>query len=464
MRRITLTAAALVLGLAGSLAVITEAYTTFGKWASSSVVYYINPSNHDVTATAAEAAVRAGASAWTQQSGANFQFAYGGRVSATTTGYDSRNIVIFRNVANSGAIATTYYWTSGGTVVDADIIFWDGGWTFFTGSSGCSSGAYIEDIATHEFGHALGLRHSSVTGATMYASYSRCSTQVRSLAADDIAGVRALYPATSTNTAPVVTISAPVNLTTILQGTALTFAGAATDKEDGNLTSKLAWTSSLEGPLGGGGSFSRVLSAGTHTIKATVTDSRGLSASKQVTVTVTASTNKAPSVTISKPANLAIFKEGTAISFAGSATDPEDGGLTAKLKWRSSLDGALGTGGSLSRVLRVGTHLISASVTDSGGKSASKTVSITVSPSALQPSAILLSATGAKYRGSPYADLKWSGAIASKVDIYRNNVRIVTTANDGSHRDGLQKGTSSATYRVCAAGTSTCSKSVVVSF
>jgi matrix metalloproteinase-20 (enamelysin) len=81
--------------------------------------------------------------------------------------------------------------------VDADIVFWDGGFRFFAGTSGCSGGFYIEDIAAHEFGHALGLGHSTVTSATMYPSTSACNTANRSLDADDVAGVRALYPPSS---------------------------------------------------------------------------------------------------------------------------------------------------------------------------------------------------------------------------------------------------------------------------
>ena len=55
-------------------------------------------------------------------------------------------------------------------------------------------GFYIEDIAAHEFGHALGLGHSTSTSATMYPSVSSCSAGNRTLDADDIAGARALYP------------------------------------------------------------------------------------------------------------------------------------------------------------------------------------------------------------------------------------------------------------------------------
>src|SRR3954453_7794074 len=104
---------------------------------------------------------------------------------------------MFRNASSGSAIATTYTWFSGSQMIDADIVFWDAGFQFFTGSSGCSGGFYIEDIAAHEFGHALGLGHSAATGATMYPSVSSCATGNRTLDADDIAGVEALYPPVS---------------------------------------------------------------------------------------------------------------------------------------------------------------------------------------------------------------------------------------------------------------------------
>lgn len=91
--------------------------------------------------------------------------------------------------------------------------------------------------------------------------------------------------------------------------------------------------------------------------------------------------NTAPSVTISSPANGSTFAEGATISFSGSASDTQDGNLTANLVWTSSLDGQIGTGGSFSRTLSVGTHTITASVTDSGGLTGSASVSVTVSAS-----------------------------------------------------------------------------------
>ena len=46
----------------------------------------------------------------------------------------------------------------------------------------------------HEFGHTLGLQHSTVS-ATMSTSTTRATTKARPLAPDDIAGISMLYPA-----------------------------------------------------------------------------------------------------------------------------------------------------------------------------------------------------------------------------------------------------------------------------
>jgi subtilisin family serine protease len=88
--------------------------------------------------------------------------------------------------------------------------------------------------------------------------------------------------------------------------------------------------------------------------------------------------NDTPVVVITSPADGATFGTGASISFAGSATDTEDLDLTAILSWSSDKDGALGTGGSFLKVLSDGTHKITASATDSGSKTGSASVTITV--------------------------------------------------------------------------------------
>jgi hypothetical protein len=170
------------------------AYVANGPtWSQPQTSYYINATNLDLPGFSAETAVRSGADVWLLQAAA-FRFAYTGLSSQTTTTNDGINLVVFRNASSGSAIATTYWWSQGSRIVDADIVFWDGAFQFFAGATGCSGGFYIEDIAAHEFGHALGLGHSTSTSATMYPSVSYCNMGNRTLDADDIAGVTALYP------------------------------------------------------------------------------------------------------------------------------------------------------------------------------------------------------------------------------------------------------------------------------
>jgi len=88
--------------------------------------------------------------------------------------------------------------------------------------------------------------------------------------------------------------------------------------------------------------------------------------------------NEAPVVTIVQPDDGATFDSGASITFKGTATDTEDGDLTASLKWTSSIDGQIGTRGSFSFALSDGIHVITAEVTDSGSKTGSSSITITI--------------------------------------------------------------------------------------
>ncbi len=91
--------------------------------------------------------------------------------------------------------------------------------------------------------------------------------------------------------------------------------------------------------------------------------------------------NELPTVYITSPADGSTFDSGATILFEGTASDSEDGDLTANLVWTSSIDGGdggIGTGGSFSTTLSDGTHTITAEVTDSGGETGSASIGITV--------------------------------------------------------------------------------------
>jgi len=80
------------------------------------------------------------------------------------------------------------------------------------------------------------------------------------------------------------------------------------------------------------------------------------------------------------------------------------------------------------------------------------------------PPVITISLRKYKVKGVANVDLTWSGATVSTVDVQRNEVVVVTTPNDGAHTDVLGKVSGTFTYRVCNAGTSTCSASASVTF
>jgi hypothetical protein len=61
--------------------------------------------------------------------------------------------------------------------------------------------------------------------------------------------------------------------------------------------------------------------------------------------------------------------------------------------------------------------------------------------------------------------LAWSGLAATRTDVFRNGSRVATVTNRGSYTDRLSRKASGAySYRVCAAGTTTCSATISVRF
>ncbi len=181
-----------------------------------------------------------------------------------------------------------------------------------------------------------------------------------------------------TNTPPAVTITDPDSGSDFNQGVNINFTGNATDAEDGNINANISWSSSIDGALGTGASINTAsLSVGVHLINADVTDSGGLPGNDQITVTIVA--NTPPTVAITAPASGSNFDEGVNINFTGSATDTEDGNISANISWSSSIDGALGTGANINTAsLSVGVHLIDAGVTDSGGLPGNEQITVTV--------------------------------------------------------------------------------------
>jgi len=168
-----------------------------------------------------------------------------------------------------------------------------------------------------------------------------------------------------------------------------------------------------------------------------------------------------PTPTNSAPAaSFTYSRAGLVLTFTDTSTD-HDGRVTA-WSW------AFGDGTNSAAqhpthsYTSAGTYKVSLTVTDSGGATNSMSGSVTV---VAPPSGVTLAGRGYKVKGLQKAELSWSGAASASVDVYRDGMKLTTTPNDGSQVDNIdRKGNGPYKYKVCEAGTSSCSNETTVSF
>jgi hypothetical protein len=166
-------------------------------WADGTATWRYNASGGPGV-TGEVGAIAGGADAW-GASGANFFFSYGGASGGdsgacgpSSTGLDGHNTVVWAPLDGATlGVACTWFGTSGSPrpLVEFDMEL-DPDWDWTTSTSGVQTD--LQSVATHEFGHALGLGHSSNQAAVMYAAYQAGSLK-RSLHSDDVNGVLAIY-------------------------------------------------------------------------------------------------------------------------------------------------------------------------------------------------------------------------------------------------------------------------------
>lgn len=158
--------------------------------------YLVNENCADCSGEAT--AVQKAAATWSN-AGAKFTFPYGGTTTIyTADNQDGVNCISWSSTyfpPGSSTLAQTSCWydTSNGDISECDCVFNDNyNWST---SATTPSGQYdVESVMLHEFGHYLSLEHSSVPTAVMWPTIGS-GVQKRTLSADDIAGILAIYGA-----------------------------------------------------------------------------------------------------------------------------------------------------------------------------------------------------------------------------------------------------------------------------
>jgi PKD repeat protein len=145
--------------------------------------------------------------------------------------------------------------------------------------------------------------------------------------------------------------------------------------------------------------------------------------------------------------------------FNDTSTDGD--GTVAAWAWNFG-DGTTTTVRSPSHTYAVaGTYGVTLKVTDDDGATSQRSAQVTVTA----PSSIPLTVTGRVDGTKQYMTLWWTGASGAMVDVYRNGPRLTTTENDGRYGNSRTfTGPATYVYKVCEAGTTTCSNEATVVF
>ena len=194
------------LGLTSSSALAYETrQTDLGAtihWQEDHVSWHLNEAGSPLIPFGSyRAAVANAYQNWNRQTGAD-RWSYAGETTDATHGW-LRNEENFNNVVwedeiwdyGEDALAMTLvtFNRSSGVILDADILVNGVDHTSWA-VDGRAGHQDIENVFTHEVGHAVGLGHSAHSEASMWSSSGRGETKKRTLHDDDLLGYYALYP------------------------------------------------------------------------------------------------------------------------------------------------------------------------------------------------------------------------------------------------------------------------------
>ncbi|HQQ88899.1 MAG TPA: DUF5011 domain-containing protein [Oscillospiraceae bacterium] len=234
-------------------------------------------------------------------------------------------------------------------------------------------------------------------------------------------------------TPPVITLNGSDSVKVIV-GSSYNDAGAtAYDETDGDLTASIVTTGTVN-----------TTKTGTYTITYSVSDAAGNRAEESRTVLVAANTK--PVITLNGSSSVKIVVGSTYVDAGATATDAEDGDLTASIVTTGTV-----------RTTRTGTYRITYSVTDSNGGTAKVTRTVTVKANTKPVIKRNGSSSVRIVVGTPYVD---AGATATDAEDGDLTSSIVVTSTVNTEKTGTYR----VTYTVTDSngGTSKTTRTVIV--
>lgn len=184
----------------------TDAAGNLKRWANPAPSFFANYINiNSLSASDIRTAITDSLSRWKYLGTASISFDYwqGSTTVSPEVSYNGRNTIFFQSQSSmnvgSGVIGVAYTYSTGQNILETDVILNDRDFTFTSVSTDTTNGnfnykVYLENVLTHEFGHAYGLSHSNMIKSSMMWQEGKGQAKP---SCDDANGMAAIYPNTA---------------------------------------------------------------------------------------------------------------------------------------------------------------------------------------------------------------------------------------------------------------------------